>query len=464
MRKTVLTKKEIERNYDKYRCLEIESMFEESQWIEITQCLHNRHKGNLESMKSEIYRDIEGYGVVRKVWTANSGFRLLPEHVKIVQGHYKGKLRPEHSEKMKAKTPWNKKGPDRSDNQKRYLDQMNSPSWKKRVLENKGINLPVDFDDLEINKIYSEFRKKITKSPEYKLSCVQGFLDSLKYAGMYNVDVVDSLYRKAKKGDSKSLDTLYRLRNSLKSVRALELNDNMGTYKSTRTKINTENLTSYAGNRSTLSFRSSWELELMYFLEAEYIPWEYESVTFNIGNMHYTPDFKISIRQKDYFLEVKGAVYSDMQVEKQQSKFRGVYTRDNFIFLDTIKDLSIKNLLQNINMVIYKKTHERLEDVQEPENYLGRSRDSILQTLEKETVFINDGWYLHVIKEDYIESWVVTANRCKSYLKVNYQGEIVEHVTDTTSIGAIHIDWLENQKIELLKAYKLKNNTNGSQD
>ena len=50
--------------------------------------------------------------------------------------------------------------------------------------------------------------------------------------------------------------------------------------------------------------RSSWEIKFAYFLDLSGYKWLYESKTFDLGNMTYTPDFYIP--EWDLYIEIKG--------------------------------------------------------------------------------------------------------------------------------------------------------------
>lgn len=50
--------------------------------------------------------------------------------------------------------------------------------------------------------------------------------------------------------------------------------------------------------------RSSWEIKYAKYLDSKNIVWEYESKTFNLRNMSYTPDFYLP--QTNEFIEIKG--------------------------------------------------------------------------------------------------------------------------------------------------------------
>jgi len=61
-------------------------------------------------------------------------------------------------------------------------------------------------------------------------------------------------------------------------------------------------------------FRSTWETLYAKYLDRKGIEWQYESKTFNLGNITYTPDFYLP--KLDIYIEVKGFWW-----KKQKEKF-----------------------------------------------------------------------------------------------------------------------------------------------
>lgn len=102
-------------------------------------------------------------------------------------------------------------------------------------------------------------------------------------------------------------------------------------------------------------------------------------------------------------------------------------------------------------MKFFKKTHEQNLTIETPQEYLGKSKQDILESLQQDVPFILDSWYLHVPSLTGIESWLVMNNRCTSYLRSNLKGEVQEHVAKNSTIGAIHQHWLQKQTPELQK-------------
>lgn len=107
-------------------------------------------------------------------------------------------------------------------------------------------------------------------------------------------------------------------------------------------------------------------------------------------------------------------------------------------------------------MQIYKKTHENTLVVEDRTNYLGMSRQVILSTLKPDTVFIHDGWYIHVLNQNTVESWLCTNGHCRSYLEANFEGGIVCSVHSSNILRSIHERWLTSQSAELLTLKNIK--------
>ncbi len=74
-------------------------------------------------------------------------------------------------------------------------------------------------------------------------------------------------------------------------------------------KITHGNWGIYKGN----NMRSSWEIIYAKWLDKQKIKWVYESITFDLGNTTYTPDFYLPERNK--YIEVKGYWREDAKIK-----------------------------------------------------------------------------------------------------------------------------------------------------
>ncbi len=75
--------------------------------------------------------------------------------------------------------------------------------------------------------------------------------------------------------------------------------------------------------------RSSWEIKFAFFLDCSGINWKYESKTFDLGIMTYTPDFYMP--EWDSYIEIKGYWRDD--AKKKYRKFKKLYPKENIKLL-----------------------------------------------------------------------------------------------------------------------------------
>lgn len=75
--------------------------------------------------------------------------------------------------------------------------------------------------------------------------------------------------------------------------------------------------------------RSSWEVKFAQFLDLSNIKWKYESKTFDLGDMTYTPDFYL--KEFDYHIEIKG--YWRDNAKKKFNLFKKQYPKINILLL-----------------------------------------------------------------------------------------------------------------------------------
>ena len=77
-------------------------------------------------------------------------------------------------------------------------------------------------------------------------------------------------------------------------------------------------------------FRSSWEANIARLLNYYQIPWQYETQTFVLREISYTPDFLI---KDDIYLEVKGKYLKN--AEEKIKRFREFYPDKKYILIDS---------------------------------------------------------------------------------------------------------------------------------
>ena len=75
--------------------------------------------------------------------------------------------------------------------------------------------------------------------------------------------------------------------------------------------------------------RSSWEANVARVLAALRLAYEYEPVTFRMGDIHYTPDFRVEGR---YWIEVKGWMRDEAAAKI--AAFRTAYPAETLVVID----------------------------------------------------------------------------------------------------------------------------------
>jgi len=91
-----------------------------------------------------------------------------------------------------------------------------------------------------------------------------------------------------------------------------------------------------SGKYKGIWMRSSYELVYAKYLDSKNIKWKYESKTFDLGNMTYTPDFYLP--KQDKYIEIKGYWRNDAKIKF--NLFKKLYSHIN------IQVLYKSNLLQ----------------------------------------------------------------------------------------------------------------------
>jgi len=80
---------------------------------------------------------------------------------------------------------------------------------------------------------------------------------------------------------------------------------------------------------TTVTFRSTWELEFAKYLDSINEQWYYEFCSFNLGNTTYTPDFYLP--RRELFIEIKGWWRDDS--EEKYSRFLNEYSFINILLI-----------------------------------------------------------------------------------------------------------------------------------
>jgi len=102
-------------------------------------------------------------------------------------------------------------------------------------------------------------------------------------------------------------------------------------------------------------------------------------------------------------------------------------------------------------MRLFRKTHQQKGSINSISEYLGKTKEELIQLLPENSTFILDSWYLHTIGVADIRSWIVVNGKCTSYLRGDFNGNILESISTNTTIATVHEHWMEKQKPELLK-------------
>lgn len=260
---------------------------------------------------------------------------------------FRGKKREEHSELMKVKM----KGIDRGDSFREKKKQQNqSINFKIKFLKNKNIEIDYDNQGL-VKRVYGKYISDVRKSAEYKINKIKKFILNQKYVG---IDIYDEYVEKYKrlKLTKENYHEPFTQMMSMISVINISVNENMGTTKFFKKgEVNVK----YCINKDIITYRSSWELDTINFLELNKITYKYEPFYLKKSDgTYYLPDFLIFIKKDVYLLEVKGFINGEEGLKNEKLKidagikycnknnYKYVYLEDKLIDLKQIKE-NIKN-------------------------------------------------------------------------------------------------------------------------
>lgn len=255
---------------------------------------------------------------------------------------FRGKKRPQHSEHMKIKM----KGIDRGDSfREKKKVQNKSINFKIKFLKNK--NVSIDYDDHKLVKeTYSKYISNVRKSPTYKINKVNNFINNNKYKG---VDIYDNYVKKYINTDIniENFDKPFTEMMSIISIINIKSNVNMGTtkfFKKGEVKVK------YCLNSKVITYRSSWELKTIKFLEDKAIKYKYEPFYLKKSdNTYYLPDFLLYL-DDIILLEIKGFINGENGLKNEKLKiesaidfcnekgYKYCYLESKLINLKQIKD------------------------------------------------------------------------------------------------------------------------------
>lgn len=85
----------------------------------------------------------------------------------------------------------------------------------------------------------------------------------------------------------------------------------------------------YTGKGVQIAMRSSWEVAFAKYLDSLGFRWQYEPVSFDLGNTSYTPDFYL--QDFKLYVEIKGRLTIDQ--EKKYVAFQQQYSKVNWVML-----------------------------------------------------------------------------------------------------------------------------------
>lgn len=456
MKKGDIYTSDVKENYDFYKIDFIDQNWP-AQKYEVTRYYYNVCQGDFEKFKSKALSKVDGTPLRFNGMRFNHSY----EHSRILNGNAtRGKKRPEHSIKLKNRPNLKNRKENWSDARHKYADNyFNSPQWRAGILNKKGINTD-NLSSEDINELYSKFNSARKKSAPYKLACISHLLNNPKYAIHINEHTLKEIEKSI---NSNTLnEDHYKLYMSLKSSIAMNNHtNNMGGSCFPKTLHHKNNFSHYCGSKETFKTRSSWEEHYIALFESTSTPWEYEPVMIQCGDFRYTPDFRISINDVTYFLEVKGYFRDTDQLRKQTKKIRIASQQFKVIFIDKLID-SIGDLLYYINMQIFVKTHDN-EESNNGLLELDCSREDVVKSLTPGDIFIHDGVYLYTSDAAFtnINSYLFIGGKCKSHLKYNIKDETHDFITTTLALRIVHEDDFSTQ-IEELK--KLKEKKYGSKN
>jgi hypothetical protein len=277
-----------------------------------------------------------------KIWKGTR-FGWPDELTNYMKGSsFRGKSRPEHSEKMKIKM----KGIDRGESfRKTKKEQNSSIEFKIKFLINKNIDVSSKSEN-EIKDLYRTFISDVRKTNEHKINKVKNFLRTVKYLDEPLFSKFESNYKNVDI-TNENIDYIYPEMMSVISSISMVRNENMGKTKFFKTgfiKVNN------CLNKTIIRYRSSWEIKTIEFLELNDIKYSYEPfyIQKKDGTL-YLPDFLIQYEGKKILLEIKGFVRGLKGKINEEMKIEAAekYCEEN-----NIKYVYLNKVLTNINEII----------------------------------------------------------------------------------------------------------------
>jgi hypothetical protein len=385
----------------------------------------------------------------------NITFRHDVKDANYNRGHsFRGKRRPDHSKKLKGRPNLKNKKDNWTDKRKSYDKEFNTTDWKRLVLSNKGYFLD-GVSNENVDKIYSQFRRKIVNSDEYKLSKIQNFWNKEAYKKYYDKDILKNL-------TDSNLDEAYKIINSIiGTYHSIMGSNSMGNPIFKRTEFNNADFKKCLNTEPFIT-RSSLESE---FIEKIIKPnenilesWSYENVTICIGSKLYTPDFIINIDNEEYLIELKGYIRDESNFEKIQDCVMFSAKYHNYIFLTNIEGLSIKDFKKMKEMEIYQKTHE-MENIEPNKGIsIGLTRNEIIKNLPTKSYFISNGLFFYTVEPDWGEVmfYLIINDKCIAEIKYNInESRIIEENSNSSRFSQklkenleTHLDQFEFIKIK----------------
>lgn len=260
--------------------------------------------------------------------------------------HQIGRKRPQHSALMK-----------------KYASEGRLDKWK--VLKNKDINglefkkkrlmkHGYEFNDNNINEVYSKLLSEVQKTPEVKINKLKKFISTPKYydssefmnSCFYGID--DGFINKL---NNKEIEEYTKSMNSLMSIIAMKNNPNMGASKSSKRSI-LRDLKHNLSGKTTVLVKSSYEKNFVEFFEKNGIAWDYEPYTIKTSTGWYLPDFIIKVGKRTTMIEVKGYLKDIKEYKKSKLKFALSHCKKNDI------DLSFMYRIDKVNSI--KEIYEHI--------------------------------------------------------------------------------------------------------
>jgi hypothetical protein len=446
---------EIEKGFDEKLLKFISDNYSE-QYFEIIRYLLRKKLFDLDNfeilVKSNVSENL-------KVFDGND-FRNNKIDANISRGLvHKGNKRPEHSKQLKGRKNEKNSKENWTESRKNYSKNFNSIDWKRKVLENKGIFVD-GLDNKTISNLYSNFRKTINASNEYKIKKIENFLTKDKYKPYYDFNLVSKLL------ENKKIEDCFILVNSLiGAYYTLSIDNNMGNPKF-ESKTYFPDKLEKCKNIKQFRTRSSYEnlfIENFIYSNLSKIDyWIYEPEIFGIdGNLHYIPDFCISINNELYYVELKGYIRDEASFNKINLVIKS-FTKNKYLIFLTTPNINITEFLKLKNMQIYKKTHDANHTESELGNSIGLSRNEIIENLLPGSYFIHNGLFLYTIEHDWeeVNFHLIINDRCISEILYSVEkSQILEEHSKSVRFSNLLLQNFENH-LEQLDLLKNKINSN----